>query len=118
MVRFWPQTGTNGGVRGEREGVGESSDAFRRVNDRLAGRARELDEAGPTPFLCECADVRCTRIVLLTLEEYADVRSEDGRYVIVPGHRLPGDQRIIATGERYWITGTGRTTAGHTPASA
>jgi hypothetical protein len=40
----------------------------------------------PVPFLCECADERCTEIVRLSLEGYEDVRSHPRRFFNAPGH--------------------------------
>ena len=82
----------------------ENQEAFRRANDEIAAAARDLDQDDRSPFLCECADERCTKIVLLTLDEYEDVRSDDGRHVIVPGHDVAPNERVLEESDRYWIT--------------
>lgn len=65
---------------------------FREANDRIAERRAELTSVdGPTPFLCECEDPRCTEIVRLTLGEYERVRSESTQFVVVPGHPTDGE---------------------------
>jgi hypothetical protein len=42
--------------------------------------------SGQVPFICECADERCTEIVRLSLDGYEDVRSHPRRFFNAPGH--------------------------------
>jgi hypothetical protein len=77
---------------------------FRRANDELEARFVELAAAGAVPFICECFDERCTRVVSLTLEEYEEVRAHPARFVIVPGHRLSPGERVVEDRERYTVT--------------
>jgi hypothetical protein len=69
---------------------------FRNANDQLRRRYAELAlEAGLVPFICECANTRCTRTMRLTLTEYDDAHRQPRRFVIVPGHeRLDGEQLV------------------------
>jgi hypothetical protein len=76
---------------------------FRRANDDLELRYVELLATGAVPFICECADVRCTRIVSLTLEEYAEIRSHRSRFLVVPGHRLSPGERVVDDRDHYVI---------------
>jgi hypothetical protein len=71
--------------------------AFREANERIAERRAELTAvAGPTPFLCECEDPRCTEIVRLTLAEYEQVRAESTQFMVVPGHPTNGEATSVA----------------------
>lgn len=96
----------------------ETQDAFRRANDEIAACARELEEEGRTPFLCECNASRCTRIVELTLREYEEVRADEGRHLIAPGHPLADDEHVLVQSERYWVTERRRGGVRHISASA
>ena len=40
----------------------------------------------PVPFLCECSDPGCVRLVHLSLGEYRDVRSNDRWFLHAPNH--------------------------------
>jgi hypothetical protein len=81
----------------------ESAALFRRANDQLSRRYAELGlEVELLPFICECADGRCTRTVVLSLEEYDDLRREPQRYVIVNGHELDAED-VVATGIRFSV---------------
>ena len=108
----------SGAVGGRFERVSKNQDAFRRANDEIAARARALDEEERTPFLCECAKERCTQVVLLSLDEYEDVRSDSGRYLIAPGHTPGPDERVLEESDRYWITERNGNGVRHISASA
>ena len=42
--------------------------------------------SGARPYLCECNDARCTRTMLIEGGVYTEVRSNPGRFVVLPGH--------------------------------
>lgn len=59
--------------------------SFREANEQIE-RAAEPLGIEPIPFLCECADERCTEIVKLTLAQYEVIRDEPRWFLNVPGH--------------------------------
>ena len=73
---------------------------FRRANEELVRRYADLAAHGAVPFICECADQRCTRVVSLTLDEYAAATETPDRFVIIPGHERDGE-RLVLRDERY-----------------
>lgn len=80
------------------------SEIFRQANESLVERFRSLGAVGGlAPFLCECLDHRCTRAVLLTLRDYEDLRADESRFVIVPGHEVGDRERVVATTDRYAV---------------
>jgi hypothetical protein len=81
--------------------VAENEATFRRANESLYRRFQELETVDLAPFLCECGDDRCTRTIRLNLQEYEEVRSQPGRFVIVPGHEILDVERVVEAGERY-----------------
>jgi hypothetical protein len=90
------------------ERVARNDDTFRQANERLAGfAATELppEEQGRTPFICECADPGCTKILHVALEDYRGVRAHPRRFVVAPGHEgSAGDaSRIVDTRQGYLI---------------
>jgi hypothetical protein len=69
---------------------------FREVNERIA----ELSgRGGPgvtgLAFLCECADETCTESLLLTLDEYEQVRAVPTHFVVMSGHVVPHVERVV-----------------------
>jgi hypothetical protein len=81
--------------------VAENESVFRRANEELERRFRELDAEGLTPFLCECGDGRCTKTVRLSLDEYEEVRRRPDHFAIVPGHQILEAERVTEENERY-----------------
>lgn len=89
------------------ERVAENEVIFRRANEEIEEVAEKLDESLTVrliPFLCECADRRCTQIIRLLLREYEDVRASPRRFVIVSGHEMTlEDEQVIARSDRFTI---------------
>jgi hypothetical protein len=57
-------------------------------------------------FVCECGDRGCTRLIDLTLEEYASVREYATHFVISRDHENPESERVITEGERFAVIET------------
>jgi hypothetical protein len=60
-------------------------EAFRQANVRLAGVARENGFAGLIPFVCECPDPACLRLVELSVPEFDELCST-GRRAVASDH--------------------------------
>lgn len=74
------------------EQAAKNESAFRRANERLEEKAADSGVAEErTPYLCECEDERCMKIVLLARAQYEEVRAEPKRFLMVPGHQDADD---------------------------
>jgi hypothetical protein len=85
---------------------------FRDANEQIEAARRRLNVAARTPYFCECDRVECRESVLLTPEEYEDVRSNPATFVIVPGH--PHDGATVDERDGYTVvekTGLGKKVA-------
>ena len=68
---------------------------FRQANEQIHEKVLELGaQDGRAPYLCECEEERCTTVVLLTADEYEDVRSRSRRFVVARGHDDPDDHVV------------------------
>ena len=81
--------------------VAENESTFRRANEQLERRFRELGAAGLTPFLCECGDASCTQVIRLSLDEYEAVRAHTAHFAIVPGHQILVAEKVVEENGRY-----------------
>jgi hypothetical protein len=61
--------------------------AFRAANEGIRQAAVAHAIEGRIPFICECADMVCTRLVQLTMEDYDRIRQEPAWFVVAPGTR-------------------------------
>jgi hypothetical protein len=59
---------------------------FRDANERLGATVGSLGTFDLIPFICECADRRCTAVAPLSVSEYEDIRAKSERFWVVPGH--------------------------------
>ena len=99
-------------VRGDLGSVGLSAERsaknearFRDANEKLERanlRIRGADDGSVTPFLCECEDVSCTAVVLLTLPEYEEARGSRRRFLICPDH-VADNAKVIARNSTHWL---------------
>ena len=78
-------------------------DIFRRANNRIAEKARELNWRFPVPFLCECSDLHCFARVELTLEAYDELRSHPQRYLTAPRRHEVDDAFLIEREETFAV---------------
>jgi hypothetical protein len=81
-----------------------NQERFRRANERLHERVVGLARGEQRiPFLCECADEDCVDAVNATLGEYAAVRDDDLRFLIVPGHQMIDGEHVVEKRDRFNI---------------
>jgi hypothetical protein len=86
------------------ERIARNDATFRQANEEIE-RAAEPLGIEPIPFLCECADERCTEIVSLTLAQYEVIRDEPRWFLNVPGHEQPSRPhvRVVADCGEYLV---------------
>jgi hypothetical protein len=87
--------------RGARVGVNES--LFREVNERIEDLHEQLGDAQSFEIVCECGDGECMERFAITNGAYAELRSNDRRFAVVPGHELPELERTIERNDRYVV---------------
>ena len=85
----------------------------RRVNEKIEQldhqAAGSADDDMTFEFHCECgrADdpdgVSCEEYVELTLREYEEVRSQDDRFALVPGHETPELEDVVQRTDKFVI---------------
>ncbi len=77
-------------------------DRARESNDYIAEQAVRHRFVSRVPMQCECGDLACDAIVLLSLNDYEGVRGDPTLYLTAPGHSLPGSspERV---GADYWL---------------
>lgn len=81
--------------------IGHNEAVFREINERLeAGHATAaVDDV--VAFRCECGMLGCNMLVELTLREYEEVRAHPRRFLLVPGHEIPGVEKVVRAGPGY-----------------
>lgn len=89
------------------ERVAKNDARFRQANEELATVADELGMGREQllPFLCECADMSCTQIVRLSVDEYESVRQNPVRFINARGHEesAHGWVQVVDEFDRYTV---------------
>jgi hypothetical protein len=78
---------------------------FAEANDRIARVASKFAPRPLLPFLCECRDAACNRVVLLSPADYAAVRLFPRRYVVTRGcaDRDGASALVLERGETHVV---------------
>ncbi len=78
---------------------------FREINERLESRILVFrgDDEPELTVLCECANADCTERLMMTPDEYAQVRSDTRQFVIVPGHEYIDLEEVVCRTDGYEI---------------
>ena len=82
--------------------VGANEALFRHVNESILEVGEQFGVgATEASFVCECGDASCAELVVLTLQEYEEVRASPYRFFIVPGHDIPDVEDVVEHHQRY-----------------
>jgi hypothetical protein len=76
---------------------------FREVNEGIERGQWPGEDGEPVGFRCECARLGCNLLVTLTLAEYEHVRAHARRFMMVPGHEMPGVETVVEQAPNYVI---------------
>lgn len=87
--------------------LAENDDIARRLDP---ARVEELHE-----FVCECTELDCRDILHLTPAEYARVRAEPGRFVVMPAHEDAAVELVVEAHPRYRVVAPGSAVRGLRP---
>ena len=78
------------------EKIARNDSTFRDANDQIEEAARNfgLPSDNWSPFLCECSDPRCVKVIRLTLDDYRHVRGNPRWFVHADGHEIDVDGAV------------------------
>ena len=121
QVFAWLVQGILPSVSRSAEQAVQNEATFRLANESLEQKACELGLSQErTPYLCECEDEGCTKIIQLTHREYEAVRAHPKRFVMVPGHE-ESDNLVVQEGDGFVVIekrGEGELAAARDPRTA
>jgi hypothetical protein len=80
---------------------------FREVNERIAeigASAEAWSPDGTVEFLCECGEEGgCGERIRMPLKVYEDVRAQDDRFAVKPGHETLELERAVDWSDEYVV---------------
>ena len=80
--------------------------SFRSINERLQQDLRRvpLHDGDLAAFVCECSGPDCrATLVGVEMAKYAEVRTDDRRFLVVPGHDIPEVEDVVEQGDGYAV---------------
>jgi hypothetical protein len=83
--------------------VAQRQALYREVNERIEDVAERLDLGEAIPLLCECGTSGCAERLELTSAEYERLRRYPTRFAVLPGHEIPGVERVIEEHEGFFV---------------
>ena len=80
-----------------------NEELFRSINEEV-NEAHADSGGGKIGYLCECSDRNCQERVFLTEGEYRSIRSDERKFIIVPGHGMPElEASVDKHGDQYEV---------------
>ena len=77
---------------------------FRKANDRIDESTEEHGSPAETvAFYCECSDPDCTKRILITADEFENVREHDAQFIVCPGHDVPSVEIVVTRTPLYQV---------------
>ena len=83
--------------------VAGNESMFRDVNEAVRSGRWPGEEGAPVAYRCECARLGCSRLIELRTLEYERIREHPRRFLIAPGHEVPGAETVVETHENYVV---------------
>ena len=75
---------------------------FRKANDRIEDQAIRPPRE-PVAFYCECANRDCTERILITAQEFENVREHDAQFLVRPEHEVPSVEIVVTSTPLYRV---------------
>ena len=85
------------------ERVAQNEILFRQVNERILQIEGDRWRVDPVDFMCECGNIRCTRVLQMSVDDYERLRSDPARFGIIPGHEIADVERVVEKHAQYLV---------------
>jgi|SRR5687767_15273015 len=87
------------------ERVARNDALFREANEGIHDAASRYDVLERIPFICECADENCRELLVLSMDEYDEIRRNPRHFLNAPGHvrAAQGAAEVVDDRGRYTI---------------
>jgi hypothetical protein len=83
--------------------VASNETMFRDVNEAVRSGRWPGEEGAPVAYRCECARLGCSRLIELRSADYERIRKHPRRFLIAPGHEVPGAEVVVETHAHYVV---------------
>lgn len=81
----------------------ENEKLFREVNERVEQMQATFQSRPDPEWVCECGDESCFEKLIVPLDEYHEVRSQDDWFLIKPGHEELDVERVVEQQNGFYV---------------
>jgi hypothetical protein len=85
------------------ERLGANEAVFRKINEGIERGQWPGEEDAPVRFRCECAQLGCTELIELSVNDYERVRENPLHFIVLPGHERPEVEIVIDSRPGYMV---------------
>jgi hypothetical protein len=85
------------------ERLAANESVFREVNEGIERGQWPGEEQALVSFRCECAQLGCTELVELSVDDYHRVRSNPRRFIVLPGHERAAVEIVVERRPGYLV---------------
>jgi hypothetical protein len=85
------------------ERLGANEAVFRKINEGIERGQWPGEEDAPVRFRCECAQLGCTELIELSVNDYERVRADPRHFIVLPGHERPEVEIVIDSQPGYAV---------------
>ena len=87
------------------ERVARNDALFREANEGIEDAATKYEVLDQVPFICECANENCRKLLVLSVAEYEEIRQHPRHFLHAPGHVRAdeGAGQVVTDRGRYTI---------------
>jgi hypothetical protein len=82
--------------------VGVNETLFREVNERIEDVAQNFD-LNAVDLICECGNPSCGARLVMSRDEYEQVRADPLQFAMAPGHEDASVESVIAREKTYHL---------------
>lgn len=85
--------------------VGRNENEARAANEVVSVEGERANLTGPSTLavLCECGDPDCHEPVVMSVDQYEEVRAEPAHFAVLAGHEILDCERVVSRNDAYLI---------------
>ncbi|MCW2971759.1 MAG: putative two-component system response regulator [Thermoleophilia bacterium] len=85
--------------------IGRNEHDARASNELVSvqGERAALSGDSELAVLCECGDASCHKPLVMTVDQYEEIRAEPAQFAVLVGHEMPTAEDVVATRDGYLI---------------
>jgi hypothetical protein len=85
------------------ERVAKNETAARDINEQIEAAHDGSSPGRYVRIVCECGHAMCERVVAITPDEYAHLRSDPRRFAVAREHVVADVERVVSETDRYVV---------------